>query len=238
MLCGRCGVPLHLDPKGSSLPTVTMPRTGTGLAAGKVIAGKYRILGEAGRGGMGQVFKADDIPLQRTVAIKFPAPGLMADPEHRSRFLREARTASALNDPRICIIHEIGEDAGRPFIAMEFVAGRSIKGILQAGPIGVEEIGRIGLEIAEALQHAHDHGIIHRDLKTANVMITADRNIKILDFGLAKRLEMGKDPNATGTRASITEAGTVLGTVSYYPTGGSMPGLLPGFRQGIHPAEN
>lgn len=213
--CGKCGSRLRIAPNAAPSFTLTIPKGFLGIAKGRVIAGKYRVLEEVGRGGMGHVFKAEDVRLQRTVAIKFLSPDLLGDPEHRSRFLREAQTASALNDSRICIIHEIGEDEGRPFIAMEFVAGRSIKEILHAGPMGIAEIGRYGLQIAGALQHAHDQGIIHRDLKAANVMITPDGQVKILDFGLAKRLESGKQPREAGSRQSITQAGTFMGTMSY-----------------------
>ncbi|MDP2913871.1 MAG: protein kinase [Candidatus Aminicenantes bacterium] len=213
--CGKCGSRLSIASNAPPSFTLTIPRGSLGIAKGRIIAGKYRVLEEVGRGGMGQVFKAEDARLHRTVAIKFLSPDLLGDPEHQSRFLREAQTASALNDPHICVIHEIGEDEGRPFIAMEFVAGRSLKETIQAQPMAAEEIGRYGLQIAGALQHAHDQGIIHRDLKTANVMITPDGRAKILDFGLAKRLAGGERREEQVSQKSITEAGTFLGTMSY-----------------------
>lgn len=164
---------------------------------------------------MGRVFKAEDVQLQRTVAIKFLSPELLGGSDHRARFLREARMASALNHPHICVIHEIGEDAGAPFIAMEHVQGRSLQEIVQAGSLSLDDAIRYGKQIAEALRHAHDRDILHRDLKTANVMVTAEGSAKVLDFGLAKRLTEDVSGPTLRPSAAITEAGTFLGTMAY-----------------------
>jgi serine/threonine protein kinase/Tfp pilus assembly protein PilF len=164
---------------------------------------------------MGLVFKAEDLHLRRLVAIKFLSADLLGDPDHRARFLREARMASALSHPHICVIHEIGEEDGNPYIAMEYVAGRSLKDDLSSGPWPAADVVRYGLQIAGALQHAHEKGIVHRDLKCANVMITPEAGIKILDFGLAKRLDGGEIGESVRARSSITEAGTFIGTMHY-----------------------
>lgn len=213
--CGRCGTRLDHPPGSAPVHTRTIPLKVSPPAGGRIVNGKYRIVEELGRGGMGLVFKAEDLQLRRFVAIKFLSADLLGDPDHRSRFLREARMASALSHPHICVIHEIGEEDGHPYIAMEHVAGRSLKEALSSGPMPVADVVRYGLQIASALQHAHEKGIVHRDLKSANVMITAESGIKILDFGLAKRLDGGGDGESLRARSSITEAGTFLGTMHY-----------------------
>jgi serine/threonine protein kinase/tetratricopeptide (TPR) repeat protein len=213
--CGRCGAPLPGSSEREWSFTRTTPPPAGGPAPGRTVAGKYRLLGELGRGGMGLVFKAEDVLLRRTVAVKFLAPFLAGDTEHRSRFLREARTASALNHPHICVIHEIGEDEGRPFIAMEYVTGRSLREVLSAGPMAAERVVEFGLQIVGALEQAHARGIVHRDLKTSNVMITAEDTVKVLDFGLAKRLGSAETEDAGPSQTSLTAAGTFLGTLHY-----------------------
>jgi len=213
--CGRCGTRLDGPPGSAPVHTRTIPLKVSAPAGGRIVNGKYRIVEELGRGGMGLVFKAEDLQLRRFVAIKFLSADLLGDPDHRSRFLREARMASALGHPHICVIHEIGEEDGHPYIAMEYVAGRSLKEALSSGPMPVADVVRSGLQIASALQHAHEKGIIHRDLKSANVMITPAAGIKILDFGLAKRLDDGRTGESVRVRSSITEAGTFVGTMHY-----------------------
>jgi Tfp pilus assembly protein PilF len=193
--------------------TRTIARQGPSLAAGTIVAGKYRILDEAGRGGMGEVYRAEDTQLHRTVALKFLAPRLRGDAAGEARFLREARMASALEHPHISVIHEIGEDEGRPYIAMEYVRGNSVADILRAGPMEPDEIVRLALQIADALRYAHEQGIIHRDLKAANVMIAPDGRAKILDFGLAKRLDGGEPAEDETPNEGLTEAGVFLGTM-------------------------
>ena len=218
-VCGACGAEISGAPAAPAAPDPSLTRTivppPPSLASGKIISGKFRILDEAGRGGMGEVYRAEDVQLHRTVAIKFLSPRLTGDADSQARFLREARMASALDHPHISVIHEIGEDEGRPYIAMEYIRGNSIKDVLGSGPMAPREIVRIGIQIADALRYAHEQGIVHRDLKTANVMLTADGWAKILDFGLAKRLE-GRGPAEDGaTLDGITEAGVFMGTMFY-----------------------
>lgn len=212
--CGKCGVPLN---RSSDFPpaTLTVAPNPSSAEKGKIIAGKYRLIEELGRGGMGLVFKAEDLRLERVVAVKFLSPDLLGGPDHRSRFLREARLASALNHAHICIVHEIGDDDGTPFIAMEYIPGRSLKDILRSAPPTVEDVVRYGRQIAEALQQAHDRGIVHRDLKSANVMVTPEREVKVLDFGLAKHLPDGERGEAGLSPHSITTAGSFIGTMQY-----------------------
>src|SRR5262245_9126914 len=165
---------------------------------------------------MGVVYRAWDTTLERSVAIKLVAESLSHEPTARERLLREARTASALNHPHICTIHEVGEAEGQIYLVMELVQGRPLVGLLSE-PRVPETIVRHGIQIAEALGHAHGHGIVHRDLKTSNVMLTADGRIKVLDFGLAKRL--GDDSLDVGetrsTDVALTGAGHVAGTLHY-----------------------
>ena len=195
--------------------TRTIPKQATGFAKGSLIAGKYDIIEELGRGGMGVVYKAEDAKLKRTIAIKFMSSLLLGEPDYEKRFLREAQTASALNHPHICTIYEIGEEGGTPYIAMEYVAGRSLGEITRSESIPLKDVVSYGIQIAGALQYAHEHGIIHRDLKTANVIITPERGTKILDFGLAKRLENKAPGEAGHSKMSMTEAGSFVGTMPY-----------------------
>jgi len=164
---------------------------------------------------MGIVYKAEDITLRRTIAVKFLSPDLLGDPDHRARFLREAQTASALNHPHICTIHEVGEEEGKPYIAMEHVSGQSLSSVARSKLMPTADILRYGVQIAGALEHAHGRGIIHRDLKAANIMITQEGGAKILDFGLAKQLESDAQREAALSQAPLTEAGTLMGTMHY-----------------------
>jgi TolB-like protein/predicted Ser/Thr protein kinase len=165
----------------------------------------YRILEKLGAGGMGVVYKAEDLKLKRTVALKFLPPELTREPEAKARFEHEAQAAAALSHPNIGTIHEIDEVEGRLFIAMECVEGRSLKDRIAAGPLKLDEALELGLQMAAGLQEAHEKGVVHRDIKPSNIMIT-DRGVpKILDFGLAVSRE----------RTRMTRAGTTLGTVAY-----------------------
>ena len=211
--CGKCGSRLNVSADMPFSFTRTIQKQVTGFAKGSLIAGKYDIIEELGRGGMGVVYKAEDAKLKRTIALKFLSSVLLGEPDHQARFLREAQTASALNHPHICTIYEIGEEGGTPYIAMEYVAGRSLGEITRSESMPLEDVVYYGVQIAGALQYAHEQGIIHRDLKTANVIITPERRAKILDFGLAKRLENRAPGEAGPTQESISQAGSFMGTM-------------------------
>lgn len=171
---------------------------------GKVVS-HYKILEELGRGGMGVVYKAEDIKLKRTVALKFLPPDFTQDHEARGRLMHEAQAAAALNHPNICTIHEIDEEGGRYFIVMEYVEGESLGDRVRRGPLKLEETLKIAGQVAKGLERAHEEGIIHRDIKSENIMITTGGQVKIMDFGLAK------SPGAT----KITGQSSTLGTVRY-----------------------
>ena len=213
--CGKCGSRLKIPGDLAMSFTRTIPYQAIGFAKGTLVAGKYKILEELGRGGMGIVYKAEDTKLKRTIAIKSLSPDLLGDPDHRARFLREAQTASALNHPHICTIHEVGEEEEKPYIAMEYVSGLSLSSVVRSQLMPTADILRYGVQIAAALEHAHGRGIIHRDLKTANIMITPESGAKILDFGLAKQLGNEARREATLSQTPLTEAGTLMGTMHY-----------------------
>jgi eukaryotic-like serine/threonine-protein kinase len=172
--------------------------------------GRYSIVEPLGAGGMGVVYRARDEKLERTVAIKMLAPGVLTGEDARRHFRREALALAKLNHPRIAAVYDVGEQDGADFIVMELVAGESLAARLRAGQLSVKEATAIALQVAEALEEAHEQGVIHRDLKPANVMITPKGNAKVLDFGLAKMLAGGSDATL-----SVADRGGLLGTPSY-----------------------
>jgi serine/threonine protein kinase/Tol biopolymer transport system component len=211
---------MEREPPGpAASPGAPASRAGTGAAAddsaferrpgsgmiGRVIA-HYRILGPLGGGGMGVVYQAQDLSLERVVALKFLPPELTRDADSKTRFLQEARAASALDHPNICTIHEVGEiDEGQLYLAMACYDGETLKQRLQRGPLPIDEALEAAQQVARGLVKAHRHGIVHRDIKPANLMITTDEIVKILDFGIAK----------LAGAAGLTRIGSSLGTPGY-----------------------
>jgi serine/threonine protein kinase/tetratricopeptide (TPR) repeat protein len=174
--------------------------------------GSYEILAPLGAGGMGEVYKARDTRLGRTVALKLLPPELAADPVSRRRLLQEAQAASSLNHPNIVVLYDISSHEGRDFLVMEYVAGRTLKELISPGGLPFDQLAGLGSQVALALGTAHAAGVVHRDVKPANIIFTADRQAKVLDFGIA-RISRGISQDDTVT--NLTDAGHVIGTVAY-----------------------
>src|SRR5438067_5677447 len=173
--------------------------------------GRYEIRSQIGEGGMGEVYLAEDTKLHRRVALKILPAAFSEDSQHAARFLREAQAASALNHPNICTIHEIN-DEGVLFIAMEYVEGETLSEVIKEDGLDLAETLDIAMQIADALAEAHAHGIVHRDVKSANIIVNRRGQVKILDFGLAKKIST---KNEAATQQLLSQAGMILGTVAY-----------------------
>jgi len=205
-----------LESDGAGTETATITRDP--VPAGERI-GPYTVMDPLGAGGMGEVYRAHDQRLDRHVAIKFLSHRMAIDAVSLERFEREARAASALNHPNICTVHDVGEFQGRPYLVMELLEGQSLKERIAKTPLVAAEVNSIAQQVCAALQAAHDKGIVHRDIKPANIFVTASGQVKVLDFGLAKR---GVELSAPGSRTdgstqslTLTATGTIMGTLAY-----------------------
>ena len=201
--CGKCGGSLKTVEGASVTKTLITPKES--LQKGSTVAGRYAIIEELGRGGMGVVYKAEDTQLKRTAALKFLPPERTHIPELHERFMHEAQAAAALNHPNIITIYEINEHQNQTFIAMEYIEGQTLKDRVDQQPLPLEEVIDITLQLAEGLKKAHQKEIVHRDIKPANIIITDEGVVKILDFGVAK---------LRGT-TRLTREGTTIGTAGY-----------------------
>ncbi len=203
LYCGRCATSLRTADGVSVSVTKTIVSP---VPEGSILAGKYRIIDKLGEGGMGVVYRAEDVRLERTVVLKFLPSTLTQDAKARERFIQEAKAASSLDHPNICTIHEIDEtEDGQVFIAMPCYEGESLKERILQGPTEREKALDVAIQVAQGLDKAHKQGIVHRDIKPGNIMITQDEVVKIVDFGLAK----------LSGQAKLTRTGTAIGTLAY-----------------------
>ena len=201
--CKKCATPL---PSLKEIPvTKTLVTPTQELIGGTTFAGRYQIIQELGRGGMGVVYKAHDTKLKRTVALKFLPQELTHISEVKDRFMREAQAAAALDHPHICTVFEFDEAEDKTFISMAYIEGQSLRKKIESAPLELDEALRIATQVAEGLQEAHNRGVVHRDIKSANIMVTEKGQAKIMDFGLARV--------AGGTL--VTKEGMTMGTVAY-----------------------
>ena len=214
--CASCGTELFPSGDINAAKTMTRPSGRKAFVKGTILAGKYTILAELGRGGMGEVYLAEDASLDRKVAIKLLPEEVYQDPTARGRFIREAQAAAALDHPYICSIHEVGETENRLFFAMEYVPGKTLRDRISEGPLPLKQALPIAEEIAEALQFAHEKGMIHRDIKPANIMLMEKGHAKVMDFGLAKQV-MGaeKERALADLSVTLTDEGMAPGTPAY-----------------------
>ena len=203
LYCGKCAGPLK-SAEGISI-TKTLITRAESLQKGSTFAGRYKIIEELGRGGMGVVYKAEDTKLKRTVALKFLPPELTHISEVNERFMREAQAAAALDHPNICTVYEFDEAEETSFISMAYIEGQSLKKKTESGPLELDEALRIATQIAEGLGEAHKKGVVHRDIKSANIIVTERGQAKIMDFGLARM---------TGGTL-LTKEGMAMGTIAY-----------------------
>ena len=205
--CADCGTRL---PSPDNIEVSETVETSEGeLTIGSTFAARYRIIEELGQGGMGKVYLAHDQKLGRDVALKFLDESIQKDNKARERLLREAKSAAALDHPFICKIYDADEMEGKTFIVMEFIKGESLSEKMKKKPQSLKDIFRIVSEVAEALEEAHKKGIIHRDLKTGNIMITPQGHAKVMDFGIAKRI-YSEDEMLTSTITKDTLTVKVL----------------------------
>jgi serine/threonine-protein kinase len=203
--CKECETSLPSPEDISVSRTKTIQKYKEKLVSDKLFASKYQIREELGRGGMGIVYKAEDTKLKRTVALKFLPPELARDKGAKERFIRESQAAAALDHPNICTVYEADEVEGKAFISMAYIEGESLREIIKNGPIKYDKAMEIALQVAEGLEEAHKKGIVHRDIKSANIMLTEKGQAKIMDFGLAK----------VAGSSLITKEATKMGTVAY-----------------------
>jgi len=203
--CPQCGTRVGVLEDGALSATRSITAPPDLHQPGHLVGGRYKLVNAVGRGGMGVVFKAEDTKLRRTVALKFLPEEIGRDPEAKKRFLREAQAAAILDHPNICPVYEVDESEGEMFLTMAFIEGRSLKDRIAEGPLPLIEVLGIAVQVAEGLKAAHERGVVHRDVKPANIMLNREGQVRITDFGLAS-LEGGVD---------LTRPQTVLGTPAY-----------------------
>jgi len=203
--CRKCGTQFPYSRDIQFSKTMTLDTATKIMSAGSLFAGRYKVLGILGQGGMGIVYKADDTKLKRTVALKFLPAELSRFPEARERFMREAQAAAVLDHPNICTVHEVEEAEGVTYIAMAYVEGESLREKIAKAPLGIEQAANITLQVAEGLEAAHKKGIVHRDIKSGNIMVREDGQVRIMDFGLAK----------VAGESALTRDAKTMGTVAY-----------------------
>jgi serine/threonine protein kinase/dienelactone hydrolase len=203
--CSHCGTQAGaVEERESFVQTKTIQTTIKEVAPGSLFAEKYRIIEEIGRGGMGVVYKAEDLKLKRTVALKFLPPEMTRHPEAKERFIREAQAAAALDHPNICTVYEVEEVEDKTYIAMAYIEGQSLREMAKQ-PMDAEEVLDMAMQVTEGLEEAHKKGIVHRDIKSANIMVDSRGQAKIMDFGLAK----------VSGDTLMTREGTAMGTLAF-----------------------